>query len=81
LTKYKIIEYNKKLRDQYNRLQLLKELSIFSENDWELLDKIRDIRNKYIHLNKIDFAGNEIKEDSLISIKNLIEFLNQRALK
>lgn len=77
----KIIEYNKKLRDQYNRLQLLKELSIFSENDWKLLDKIRDLRNKYIHLNKIDFTGNEIKEDSLISIKNLIKFLNFRALK
>lgn len=77
----KIIEHNKKLRDQYNRLQLLKELSIFSGNDWKLLDEVRDIRNKYIHLNKIDFTGNEIKGDSLISIKNLIEFLNHRALK
>lgn len=77
----KIIEYNKKLRDQYNRLQLLKELLILQENDRELLDEVRKIRNKYIHLNKIDFTGNEIKEDSLISIKNLIEFLNHRTLK
>jgi hypothetical protein len=74
----KIIEHNKKLQDQGRRLQLLKELSVISDKEWELLDKVRDIRNKYIHLNKIDFEGHEIKDNSLIVIKNLIQFLNQR---
>lgn len=76
-----IIEHNKKLKDQYQRLQLVKKLSIISEQEWKLLDEIRDIRNKYIHLNKIDFNGNEIKENCLKSLKNLITFLNNRTEK
>src|SRR3989344_226797 len=69
-----IIEHSKKLKEQYQRLQLLKKLEVISEPEWKLLDEIRDTRNKYIHLNKIDFTGNEIKEDSLKSLKNLITF-------
>lgn len=76
-----IIEHSKKLKDQYQRLQLLKKLSIISESEWKLLDEIRDIRNKYIHLNKIDFTGNQIKEDSLKTLKNLITFLNDKTDK
>lgn len=74
-----LIEHNKKLQSQYQRLRLLKKLTVLSEQEWKLLDEIRDIRNKYIHLNKIDFNGNQIKEDSLKSLKNLITFLNDKA--
>jgi len=74
-----IIKHNKKLGSQDSRLKLLKDLNVLSEANWKLLDEIRDIRNKYIHLNKIDFAGSVIKNNCLKSIKNLIEFLNNQA--
>jgi len=78
----KVIENALVSQNQYTtRLGLLRDLSIISEKERKLLDEIRKIRNKYIHLNKIDFIGGEIKKDSLISIKNLIEFLNHRTLK
>lgn len=74
-----IIKHNKKLGSQDSRLKLLKDLKVLSEPNWKLLDEIRYIRNKYLHLNKIDFAGSEIKNDCLKSIKNLIEFLNSES--
>ena len=72
----KIIEHTKNLHHQKGRLQILKKLDIISEDERKLLDKIREIRNKCIHLTKIDFNGEEIEEDSLTSISCLIDFLN-----
>lgn len=76
----KIIEYNRNIGSQDGRLQLLKKLGILYDEEYEKLDQIRKIRNKYIHLNKIDFNGTEAKEDSLSVLKNLIEFLNRRLI-
>lgn len=73
-----IIKHNKKLSNQFGRLELLKELGFITNDQHELLDKIRDIRNKYIHLELINQVAGRIKDDSFIIITNLIKFLNEK---
>lgn len=75
-----LIQQTKKLRDQSGRLKLLKDLNVLSEENWKSLEKVREIRNKYLHLNRIDFTGSEIEDDCLASVKNLIDFLNKDEL-
>lgn len=72
----KVIEHSRKLSRQKGRLHLLKSLKLIKESNWKKLDEIREIRNKYIHLNKIDLNEESAKEASLTVLKNLIEFLN-----
>lgn len=64
----------------FERLQLLKDLKIITMKDYECLGFIRKRRNKYIHLDKIDLSGEDIKKDCLDVLRKLIEFLNRRPL-
>lgn len=50
---------------------------MLKEDEWKALDSIREIRNEYVHLNR---TGNKTKEDSLKTIRSLVEFLNQHKL-
>jgi hypothetical protein len=69
-----LIKFSKKLGNQEGRLKTLKELGILTENEYEQLDRIRWIRNQYVHLN---LRSAEIKDDCLDGVRNLINFLNK----
>ncbi|AJF63088.1 MAG: hypothetical protein QT11_C0001G0963 [archaeon GW2011_AR20] len=73
-----IIKYNKELSNQYGRLKLLGKLKFITEYQRKSLDQIRDIRNKYVHLERINEIAGRIKEDNFIIITNLIKFLNEK---
>jgi hypothetical protein len=64
----------------YDRLQALKDMEILSDEEWNRLDTVRKVRNDYIHLDKADEPGSNIKADCLSALKNLIEFLNGHAI-
>jgi hypothetical protein len=72
-----VVRFSKRLGSQEGRLKTLKELRVLKEEEWKALDSIRKIRNEYVHLNR---AGSKMKEDSLKTIRNLVEFLNQHQL-
>lgn len=58
---------------QYNRLQLQLAEGIISQNDYDLLDEIRSIRNDCLHYNQ-NFKQkplNELKSDSIKVLNNL----------
>lgn len=71
-----IIGWSGLLKDHRGRIKILKNLDKISQDDSDLLNKIRKIRNDYIHSNIIERRGNRTKEDNKIVIKDLIEFLN-----
>ena len=71
-----IIKFSRRLGDQSGRLRTLRELRVLKEEEWSALDCIREIRNEYVHLNKIEGAGNKMKMDCLKSVRSLVEFLN-----
>jgi len=60
----------------YDRLEALRDIGILNDEEWKKLDTIRRIRNDYIHLDKVDEPGMNIKGDCLKALTNLIEFLN-----
>ena len=70
-----LIKFSKKLGSQEGRLKALKELGILTEEEHRQLNRIRDIRNQYVHL---DVAGDRIKDDCLDALKDLVNFLNKR---
>jgi len=69
-----VIKFSKKLGNQEGRLKTLKELAIVTEKEYEQLDRIRWIRNQYVHLN---VSSAKIKDDCLDGVRNLIDFLNK----
>lgn len=75
-----LIKHSKKLGGQQSRLTALRELRVIKEKERNTLDSIREIRNKYVHLNRISSSEEKIKPDCLKSIKSLVEFLNTHRL-
>jgi hypothetical protein len=74
-----LIKHSRKLGSQTGRLNTLRELHVIEE-ERSALDSVREIRNKHVHLNRIESSGDKIKQDSLKSVKNLVEFLNTHKL-
>ena len=60
--------------NQYQRLRLLFKAKIISEKAYKNLDKIRDIRNDYIHPKKLA----NVQKDSLKVLELFIEVINSR---
>ena len=69
----KDILFGKKLK-QFKRLDLLRIGKLINNETFDRLNKIKDIRDKYIHPSEIGDA----KEDSLKILKLYIEILNSR---
>lgn len=63
--------------NQYKRLRLLKKSGLLEKVAFERLDKIRDIRNKYIHPK----AKINPENDSVILLNLMIETLSERFSK
>jgi len=63
--------------DQYKRLRLLKKGRLLEKVAFEKLDKIRDIRNKYIHPK----ATINPENDSVTVLNLMIEILSERFSK
>lgn len=64
----------------YDRLQALRDMGILSDEEWKKLDPVRKVRNDYVHLDKADEPGTNIKADCLTALRDLIEFLNGHAI-
>lgn len=75
-----LIRHSRRLGYQQNRLKVLKELGVLTEEEFRELDLIRTKRNEYMHLNKIATGGRKIKPDSLDVVSNLTSFLNHHKL-
>jgi hypothetical protein len=75
-----LIRHSRKLGSQEGRLTTLKELRFISERERKTLDSIREIRNKYVHLNRISSSEERIKPDCLRAVKSLVHFLNTHKL-
>jgi hypothetical protein len=61
----------------YDRLDALRDLGILGDRERKKLDIVRRARNDYMHLDKADEPGTNIKADCLTALRNLIEFLNE----
>jgi hypothetical protein len=64
----------------YDRLEALKDSGILKVEEWKRLDTVRKVRNDYMHIDKADEPGTNIKADCLATLKSLIEFLNGHAI-
>jgi hypothetical protein len=75
-----LIKHSRKLGYQDKRLEALKELGKLEDEEFTQLDRIRDIRNQYVHLDVPIKNGHQegIKDDCLGALKHLIGFLNKR---
>lgn len=60
--------------NQYNRLKLLKKAKLLNESAFKKLDKIRDIRNRYVHPK----AKINPEADSKEALNLMIDTLNER---
>jgi len=63
--------------NQDERIRLLRNLRIIDDKKFTCLNKIRETRNKYVHLKTLE-DKHDAKLDALASIKLLIQIINKR---
>lgn len=75
---FPIIEDSGLLKQQHDRIILLRRLNIINENERADLKIINDIRNKYLHVHTTDYST--IKDNCLDIIKKMISLLTNHPI-
>jgi len=70
---YPIIKESGLLKQQHDRIALLRRLDIITETERKSLKNVNELRNKNLHIHTINYIN--LKQDCLNVIKRIIEFL------
>jgi len=70
---YPIIKESGLLKQQHDRIALLRRLDIITETERKSLENVNFLRNKYLHIHTINYSN--LKQDCLNVMKRIIEFL------
>lgn len=72
---FPLTEHSGLLKQQHDRIVLLRKLDIIEEPERVDLHEINELRNKYLHIHTTDYS--RIKDDNLTIIKKLITLLSK----